>query len=188
MNKLTIVFIMILLFSTGCNVNKDSTHSESDKEKNIITEDSTTEVIKVEKVENSNQVQTKEDFFNPLHFVLKSFDIKLNDNQKVSYVIEYVIDSSANAYLKNNKPILYLNISYPEEIKQSSNKSNSKTIKFSPSYNQVLNKKIIITDEFNTNFDIEKLKNPSLNFQLQILNQNKQMFHLFDDLNVYRNR
>lgn len=187
MNKLIIFFITILLFTTGCSLNKDDVSSSiKNNDKDVITEQPTTESLKVEKVEKSNQVKTQEDLFNSPHFVLQRFDVKIKDDKTVSYIIDYVIDSSANTYLKKHKPTLYLNILYPEEIQQSSKKSFSKSIKFTPSFDQKLNKQIIITDQFKSKFDIEKLKKPDLNFQLQVLNQNKQMFHLFDDLNVYR--
>jgi len=75
---------------------------------------------------------------------------------------------------------------YPDEILKSSHKSVSKTFKLTPAASDVLDKQMIINDTFQPDFNDNSLTDPSHQLQLQIFDENKQLMHVFENLNDYR--
>ncbi|TDM02220.1 hypothetical protein [Macrococcus carouselicus] len=175
-----VVLIILLIFITGCSQHKE--HAKVQKQQEEVT---TEQTEKAEKTPAVNRALTVEDLFIQPHFVIKDFNVKTANNN-VQYIIKYVIDPSANNYIEKHHPVLYLNILYPDEILKSSHKSTSKTLKLTPTAGDVLDKEMIINDTFKPEFNVNTLTASSHQLQLQIFKENKQLIHVFENLNDYR--
>ncbi len=178
--KRLVVIIILLIVVTGCSQNKE--HAEVQNQQEEVT---TEQAEKAEETPAVSKVLSVEDLFIQPHFMIKDFNVKTVNNN-VQYIIKYVIDPSANSYIEKHHPVLYLNILYPDEILKSSHKSVSKTFKLTPAASDVLDKQMIINDTFQPDFNNNSLTDPSHQLQLQTFDENKQLMHVFENLNDYR--
>lgn len=186
MKQISLICFLLFLILSACQNDKNNSNNEEEKKESVLDEtiDSEDGNVPFTEIKETDSVNNIDDAFKPPHFKIKNFSINKVENNDVKFIIQYELSANSHKFLVENKAVAYFNILYPESIQQLSGHIGTPLKKLDLVNNESV-WSITLKDKFSNDFNIDNLKNTSENFELQLLDKNKRVFHVFEGINLY---
>lgn len=171
--------ILTLIFSGCSSSNNDTEENPTEK-----PEENTPES---EHLQQNNSPMNFGEAFQPPHFQVEGFTVTNSYEGQLSIQIDYVFDDELFNFIKDNQLEYYYRIVYPTQLKEDINLESSGDIhgeSLTESSSQ-MNGSIEVSEDIPEDYDSQSLTDEPIDFQLIILNKDKDPVHIIDDIYHY---